>query len=435
MTTNAAGQETNGNELGQRPEALFHDEPAPPPHEPGNGGDGDDGGSWKKWLRLIIDANPLYLLSVLLMIGGLYLIGSAASERVVQVDTVAGFFGIQNVYEIVLVAMAIYLLRTGTNSRHGKLLLIFVMVFLADLTFYQVRIATMDPTWGFVIGLLYLALGAAKVGAVLYWLEIRPRWELLVYPFFSFGMIYFAPQYLYWVLDKVGVGHTGTPFSGQAEVYMIWLLAALIQLPVIVSCWRRSGLETPEPNAAFGDATTLYRALLLFPFVALPFQLEKNVMADAVAGNGAIGSLSFVYVPYLLAGAFFVQSFFRNWITKLYTVNAFDAVILMSLTLLALLTERSDAAASGLTNINWYIIIGAHLAVALTRRNLVSASFLGLVVLRHVGVGVKTAAADAYEYGRNLSTTAWAALLMAGSFISLGLGFLVSLGSKDPRKS
>lgn len=444
MTTNKANKGNQEHDENAVQQVIFHDEPGKSVEavledsagNPPGGSDSSDGDSpWGDWMRLVIDANPLYLLSVLLMIAGLYLINGAASEHSVGVGTVAGFFGIQNVYEIVLVAMAIFLLRTGTNSRHGKLLLIFVLVFLADLTFYQVRIAVMDPTWGFVLATLYLLLGAAKVGALLYWLEIKVRWERLVYPLLAFGMIYFAPQYLYSVMDSTGSGHTGMPFAGHVDVYLIWLVAAAIQLPVIVANWRNSSLEKPEPNRFFGDATTFYQVLILFPFLALPFQLEKNVVADAVAGNSSIGSLGFVYLPYLLAGVFFLQSFCRSWIAKYYSINSFDAVVLVSLTIYTLITARTDETGSGLSNINWYIIMGAHLAVAFTRQNLVCASFLGLVVLRYFSVGIKSVAIDAYEYGRTLSTTAWAGLLVAGSFLSLGLGFLLSLGTKNLRKS
>jgi len=430
MTTNEMNTSENG---GPAAGEIFHDPAGKRSEMAPEGANGTPSGG--DWMRFLIDANPLYLLSVLMMIAGLYLVSSAASGREVGVDTVAGFFGIQNVYEIVLVAMAIYLLRTGTNGRHGRLLLIFVMIFFADLTFYQVRIAAMDPTWAFFIAAFYLLLGAAKVGAVIYWLEIRVQWDRLVYPLFAFGMIYFAPQYLYAVMDSVGVEKTTTPFTGQADVYLIWLVAAAIQLPVIVSNWRKNSLEESVPNRFFGDANSFYRALLLFPFVALAFQLDRNVMADAASGNGAIGSLAFVYVPYLLAGVFFLQSFFRGMIGKYCTTNVYDAVAMLVLTLLAWMTSRTDEIGIGLTNINWYIIIGVHIALAVTRLNPICASFLAAVLFKFMAGGVKTMAGNIYEYGRGLSTMAWAGLLMAGSFISLGLGFLVSIGSRDLRKS
>lgn len=439
MTENTSNQEsqmqqTDAVQKSETPRGAGDSRPIREDGVPPSGQDGD-GGENGGWMRLIIDANPLYLLSVLLMIAGLYLVNGAASENAVGVGTVTGFFGVQNVYEIVLVAMAIYLLRTGTNSRHGKLLLLFVMVFLADLTFYQVRIAVMDRSWGFTLSTFYLILGAAKVWAVLAWLEIKVRWERLVYPLMAFGMIYYAPNYIYSVMDSTGNGNSGMPFSGQVDVYMIWLVAAAIQLPVIVANWRKSSLEEAEPNPYVGDATTFSWVLLLFPFAILPFQLEKNVMADAAAGNPAIGKLTFVYLPYLLAGVFFFQSFFRTQIAKIYSINAYDAAVLIGLTLFALFTARTDEIGGGLSTINWYLVFGAHLVVALTRRNLFCAGFLGLVAVRYFGLGIKTAAGNIYDYGRTLSTTTWAALLMAGSFISLGLGFLLSIGTKNLRKS
>ncbi len=439
MTENISNQEEQIQQADavQKPETSCDTENSRPDktEDAPPSGHGDDSGEDGGWMRLIIDANPLYLLSVLLMIAGLYLVNAAASENVVGVGTVAGFFGVQNVYEIVLVAMAVYLLRTGTNSRHGKLLLLFVMVFLADLTFYQVRIAVMDRSWGFTLSTFYLILGAAKVWAVFAWLEIEMRWERLVYPLMAFGMIYYAPNYIYSVMDSTGSGNSGMPFSGQVDVYMIWLVAAAIQLPVIVANWRKSSLEKAEPNPYVGDATTFSWALMLFPFVILPFQLEKNVMADAAAGNPAIGKLTFVYLPYLLAGVFFFQSFFRTQIAKMYSINAYDAFVLIGLTLFALFTARSDEIGDGLSTVNWYLVFGAHLVVAFTRRNLICAGFLSLVAVRYFGLGIKTAAGNIYDYGRTLSTTTWAGLLMIGSFVSLGLGFLLSIATKNLRKS
>ena len=58
------------------------------------------------------------------------------------------YFGVQNVYEIVMVAIALYLLTAQIQPRHGKILLIFILIFLTDLTFYQARISALSSSAG-----------------------------------------------------------------------------------------------------------------------------------------------------------------------------------------------------------------------------------------------------------------------------------------------
>ena len=71
----------------------------------GNGAptrDGDD--SWGAWF---VENNPLYLLSVLLMFLGLHLVSREAGAEGGSVSTVLAFFGVQNLYEIIMVGMSL----------------------------------------------------------------------------------------------------------------------------------------------------------------------------------------------------------------------------------------------------------------------------------------------------------------------------------------
>ncbi|MGM0601600.1 MAG: hypothetical protein ACQETH_17440, partial [Candidatus Rifleibacteriota bacterium] len=50
--------------------------------------------------------NPLYLLSVLFMLTGLYLISSEAQSNNLDIQSLLAFFSVQNVYEIIMLSMA-----------------------------------------------------------------------------------------------------------------------------------------------------------------------------------------------------------------------------------------------------------------------------------------------------------------------------------------
>ncbi len=205
-----------------------------PPEEPDEGDE-----TWTDWFY---ENNPLYLLSVLFMFGGL-LMASQASHEGATLGTVAGFFGVQNIYEIIMIAMAIYLLRNKVNLRHGKILLVFGLVFLADVTFYQARITAMASVqkamWvPLTISGIYLVLAGLKLYGVLLMLNITLRWEQFFYSLAAFGMVYFSPQYfMSRVYDLENLKMLQNESFPQRILFQIFLVAALIQIPAIVGSW------------------------------------------------------------------------------------------------------------------------------------------------------------------------------------------------------
>lgn len=406
--------------------------PPPPPARRRRAPENDPAPEGPNWTQWLIDANPLYLVSVMFMFLGLLLVSRETAAPGSSVETVMLFYGIQNLYEIAMVGMGIYLLRTSTNARHGKILLLFVLVFMADLTFYQVHISSLNAKWGMLVSAIYLLTGAVKLGAVVHLLEITPRWERLFFPITAFAIIYFAPQYVYHSVDAVGrSGAAGatTPFSGVTEIYFIWLLAALIQLPLIVSTWRESDLAESVSNKYLGTERPFYWTILLFPLAVLPFQLLQNVMADARAANGAIADMAFVYVPFLLAAGFFLQAFARGFIRQEFGQNTFDFGMLMAAFVVAFATQQPGEVLAPLGQANVLLTLAAHIAVVVSRQNLYSAGFLTLVVAWQFLAVIKLGCAKAAKFLLDLSGLAWAGILMSGSFVTLGLGFLLSLRS------
>ncbi|MBF0501615.1 MAG: hypothetical protein HQM09_15860 [Candidatus Riflebacteria bacterium] len=399
----------------------------------GNGNNGEEG--FTEWL---LENNPLYLVSVLLMFLGLHLVSRDASGENGSIWTIVAFFGVQNVYELFMIGMSLYLLTAKINARHGKILLILVLLFLTDLTFYQVRISAMSAVVGAWASGIYLFLAGIKIAAAVKVLAIRVRWERLIYPLMAFAVIYFSPQYLYHVVDGIGLKQAGgptpvIPFSGVHEVYMIWLVAAFIHIPVIVGAWRKNDLEGTIENQYLGDENGFYRWLLLFPFIVLPVQLMVNVMNDVTASNAAIGFLGFNLVPYLLVAVFFIQLFIRSFIDQVWSLNSYDFIALTVVFCYALGSETSNNAFAFPYAFNRFLIILAHIAVMVTRSNLGSAWFLMTVAAWYSFSGITHVAGKAVTYGQSLSKTAWAVILMIGSFVFLGLGFLVSLKSHQKK--
>lgn len=373
-----------------------------------------------QWLR---NNNPLYLLSVVLMLGGLYLVGSELETGKVSSLAVSGFFLVQNIYEIIMVAMALYLLKKKIQPQHGKLLLFFVLLFLGDLTFYQVRISGLSTAAGGIATGVYMLMAAVKLAAVIKVLGLTVHHTRLFFAAGAFSLIWVAPKVGYYLVDSIGRESFGY-FDGSYVFYSLWLIAALIHLPLIIENWRNNNLKTEVANEYLGNETTFWRWLLIFPFVVLPLQMSATVMSDSYRFIAPTLSIGTIIAPWLLAAAFFAQTLWRHLLGSRDNINIHDSAVML-VYLIIIKVSAPDFSAPVL--INHALLVAGLVATWLTRCNHVNAGVLALTGLWHAGQQLMTGAKVAVDYGSSLSRTAWAGILMSGSFVLLLTGFFFSL--------
>ncbi len=376
--------------------------------------------------------NPLYLLSVVLMLTGLYLAGSELESGKVTGMAVSGFFFVQNLYEIIMVAMALYLLKNKIQPEHGKALLFFVLLFLGDLTFYQVRISGLSTSAGNVATGIYMLLAVIKIAAVVKVLGLTVHRTRLAFAAGAFSLIWIAPKVAYMLVDSIGRESFGF-FDGSYVFYSLWLIAGLIHLPLIVENWRENNLAVPAENEYLGNETVFWRWLIIFPFVILPLQMAMNVMSDSFRYVTPTLPVMAVVAPWVLAAAFFAQTLWRHLLTSQYRLMICDSLI-MGIFFLVVKLSSSDFNLSGIIN---HVFLVAGLSVTwLTRANMVNGGILGMMGLWHAGAQMLSGAKTAVAYGAGLSRIAWAGILMLVSFVSLLAGFLFSLhrNGNDPTK-
>lgn len=391
----------------------------PPTDNPGEG-------DFFSWFR---NNNPLYLLSVVFMLLGLYLVGSELETGKISILTVTGFFAIQNLYEILMIAMALYLLKNHIQSDHGKLLLIFVMVFLGDLTFYQVRISGMHQLAGNITTFVYIALAIAKFIVVIKVLDLKIHGARIFYAFSAFALIWVGPKIAYYMVDSVGKGSIGF-FDGSYFYYSLWLTAGLIHLPLIIENWRHNTLEEHEPNPYLGNATPFWRWLMVFPFIVMPVQLYLNAMSDSYGFMEKSLPLPAVIAPWAICAAFFAQTMWRKKCEEWSGINVFDTTVLV---IFLCVTMIFAPAFSAPVIINHLLLVAGLLVTWITRENHVNGLALGFMTVWYVGAQLKVMASSAIKFGSGMSRTVWAALLMLGSFVLLGLGFLISINRSDKK--
>ncbi|NCB37273.1 MAG: hypothetical protein EOM80_00755 [Erysipelotrichia bacterium] len=372
--------------------------------------------------------NPLYLLSVVLMLAGLYLVGSELETGKVSVLTISGFFAIQNLYEIVMIGMALYLLKKRIQPEHGKLLLVFVLLFLGDLTFYQVRISGLNAMVGGIATTIYIVLAIIKFAAVVKVLALTVYRNRIFYVLAAFILVWVSPKIAYFLVDSIGRESFGY-FDGSYVFYSLWLIAGLIHLPLIIENWKNNQLNVSSANEYLGNETSFWRWLIIFPFILLPLQMFLNLMSGSCHAAVSTIPVGAVIAPWLLGAAFFAQTLWRHLIKTDHDLNVADSIIMLVFVILVMLTSP----VFNLPVIINHLLLFAGLIVTwVTRNNAFNACVTGVVCCWYSGWQMLRGANYAVSYASGLSRLAWAGILMAVSFVMLLAGFVFSISRSQP---
>lgn len=384
--------------------------------------------SFSEWFQ---KNNPLYLLSVVMMLAGLYLAGSELETGNVSPMLVSGFFAIQNLYELLMVGMALYLLKNRIQPEHGKLLLIFVLLFLGDLTFYQVRISGLSATAGALATTIYIILAAIKFAAVIKVLNLTLHRTRIFYIFSAFIMIWVAPKIAYLMIDSIG-SESLSYFDGSYVFYSLWLIAGLIHLPLIIENWRTNTLATACENPSLGNETSFWRWLIIFPFIMLPVHLFLHVMSESYRVLGPTLPAAAVIAPWLLGAAFFAQTLWRHHLESDAQLNFIDSAIMLSFMATVMFTSPVFNLPAV---INHVLLAAGMLVTGFTRGNYVNLVGMTAACSWYGGNELWKGATSAVQYGSKLSRTTWAGILMLASFILLFAGFIFStFRSRKPQE-
>ncbi len=390
--------------------------------------------AFKKW---VFANNPFYLLSVFLMFWGLYIasVDGATGRGPESLKSLIMFYAVENIYEIIMFAMAVYLLHKRVNQPHGRLLVFFIIIFLCDATMYQTVIAnscSLNTMWaGIAVSFIYFILAACKIGLLIHFLRISICYEALFYSLSSFALIYLTPQ----IINNMAL-NGGSKYNVWWVFYAIMIAASLTQLPVILMNWNKKYEDFVEEreNKYFGASELyFYKMIVIIPFIAVPVQIFLNAASDLKSINPSFANFDYGFVPYIFFSAFFIQSVFKNLVnTYFISLNAYDFTCSLVIFAIAVITRPIDVSIFGDSmlyphRINVLIIMTANLAFIITRKNYMSLTFLAALILFYT---------KSYYYGVidyfNSSSTMRAAAFIIASFATLAAGFVLSIYSKEP---
>lgn len=248
--------------------------------------------SWVK--RFIVDYNPFFLLSAMSMLGGCLALTNSLSWSPVRLERILLLCITINIYELLLVALGLFLITHRSARRDGSILLILEAFFLVDVAFLNAELFTIAPWIGLAVNVVVLGLVLLKL-AVIFAVLRTPFSSRLVgviaielIALFSLpgllkleatlsgGRLTPVVMYLaWWGVFAIGVMTIGSLRIHTAQGKLNWF-APLVSLLVLVSLIAHTGTGQWVYDQRYWGAN-LAPMLALGAFLWLPSRVTRPV--------------------------------------------------------------------------------------------------------------------------------------------------------------
>src|SRR5687768_4433687 len=106
--------------------------------------------------------NPFYLLSACCMLFGLFAMNDSLDWSPIPISRLLTMIFMLNVYEAMLIGLAVFLLKRGIR-RDAMMLMLIEAFFLVDVGFLNMEIFARDPLIGLIVNTLVLGAAVVKV--------------------------------------------------------------------------------------------------------------------------------------------------------------------------------------------------------------------------------------------------------------------------------
>ncbi|HYO09189.1 MAG TPA: hypothetical protein VER17_09470 [Tepidisphaeraceae bacterium] len=212
--------------------------------------------------RMLIDHNPFYLLSAACMLFGVFALNGSLDYSPIGVRKLLTMIVMLNVYEAIIIALAVFLLRRGIR-RDALLLLIVEAFFLADVGFLNMEIFATHAAVGLLVNVLLLAAAAVKVGFI-----FRAAGIPLADPRMAFVMIQVAVLFAVPGLFA-SIARRHDDFLSPLVIYCGWWLAGALPVAYTMTVGSLDVFRRRSDGRAPGADVILSRVLLVLPMLSL----------------------------------------------------------------------------------------------------------------------------------------------------------------------
>ena len=380
-------------------------------------------------LRFVHDRNPFYLLSALCMFVGFRIILGALNSAPGDWKTLLELIITLNVYEVVMIALALFLIVKRGLIRDGWILLGIEALFLLDLTNLNAELFTAMPRLGAVVNSFCFLLALAKIFVILRTLGLK----------ISPGTTIYIAAQLAFLLGLPGIFRlmrSPTATISPMQIYTVWwMVAMLIAAGAFLVKHHRDNDQSPM-------AALPWRLYILMPLISLLIHLSSENRVYWVHFQIAnIAPVLLAIVVVLSRSRLRWHRHVLQWSLGLAAFSIFISIIPTNYQH-DLSSRMLGLAISPLR----LILIGSSLLtmwLAIRRRSLIAAhGSAGCLALAGMGTSVESIDLQALRMVRwMLSTlrrlipetiTQWGIVAIAAAFLLLGIGAIVSLKAAPP---
>jgi hypothetical protein len=247
-------------------------------------------------MLFIIDHNPCYLLSGACMLIGCRLLNSALHTPAGDVNKLLLLLGVINLYELLLIALGLVLIRRVAFKRDGRILLFLEALFLIDITFTGGVISTIEFRSGLLINTALLILAALKAFFILHRLDLPRAGRMSLFITLQIALLLAVPLFYKWI----AMPRNGT--IPPLAVFATWWLAGL--LPMIGLLLYRLP-AAPRLLYPIGTERAMGIFFVMLPFASLLMHLYSAAWVYDIVFSSAFASpvlLGLALVMSLLEG-------------------------------------------------------------------------------------------------------------------------------------
>ena len=221
--------------------------------------------------RMIVDHNPFFLVSGVLMLVGCFLINGSVHDKPLLIWPVVVLVAVFNVYEMLIITLAVRLARTRRYTRDAGFLLLLEVLLLCDATLAYNEVLLKNLPVGVIVCSIALAMAGTKLWILDRGLRLRTTkagaWMITL----TIALIFLLPGVFRELIrnDWVREGHYFLAW---------WLISALPLLTAMTQPWfvlRRHGRSGPDSLRRW-----IARLMFVVPILSVILHLRGAYYVD-----------------------------------------------------------------------------------------------------------------------------------------------------------
>ncbi|MEA2710948.1 MAG: hypothetical protein QOF78_3549 [Phycisphaerales bacterium] len=213
-------------------------------------------------LKFLADYNPFYLLSACCMLFGVFAMNDSLDWSPIPMRQLLTMIITLNIYEAMLIALAVFLLRRGIR-RDATILLIIEAFFLADVGFLNMEVFARDVWIGLIVNTFVLTAAIVKVALVFRAAQIPLADGRFAFVAIQLGVLFAAPG-IFAIVAQPRDQHLP-----MLAIYGGWWLCGLLPVAYAVLVGSGDVFRRRLNGRPLGVELIVSRAMLALPMLSL----------------------------------------------------------------------------------------------------------------------------------------------------------------------